>query len=335
MSRSRKAVVVILAIAAAGSVAALLLIHRRRLLIYFGPPQPVTLKGAVMVRSSDVDKELPISGVNVSAAGDLADGDTTSSATGYFALTLSPQVKAGRQILLHFRHPQFEPLDLTALADNRLYLIRMVPIPRPSPPETSLPHVVVSDIKIRYSIKTSELQSVGSIVKTFRVVNTSNVPCNGGSPCSPDGRWKAAVGSATLDAPGGNFLSNARVSCIAGPCPFTRIQIDRFSTGGPTISVTILDWSDTTTFLFEAEVVRSMTSDDVRFSYPVIFGQTLHFTVPAGAEGVCIEADVNRDHIVFPLGLQPRLSWASCTALVNPDQTTVYRCDLKPGYAFQ
>ena len=47
----------------------------------------------------------------------------------------------------------------------------------------------------------------------------------------------------------------------------------------------VLDWSDTTTFLFEAEVFRSMTSDSVRLSYPVIFGQALHFAVPANAEG--------------------------------------------------
>lgn len=335
MSRIRKAVVVILAMAAAGSVAALLLIYRHPLLIRFRPPQPLTLKGAVIVRSSDVDKELPISGVSVSVAGDLGAEDSRSSSTGYFALALRQQVEAGRQLVLHFRHPQFEPLDLTVSADDRLYVVRMVPIAPPRPTAAGLAHVVVSDVTIRYSVKTTELLSVGSTVKTFRVVNTGNVPCNGGSPCSPDRRWKAAVGSATLEASGENFFSKARVSCIAGPCPFTKIQTDRFSSGGPTVSVAILDWSDTTTFLFEAEVVRSLTSDNVRFSYPVIFGQTLHFTVPADAEGVCIEADVNRDHIVFPLGPEPHLSWASCTALVNPGQTKVYQCDLKPGYAFQ
>jgi hypothetical protein len=99
--------------------------------------------------------------------------------------------------------------------------------------------------------------------------------------------------------------------------------------------VVVLDWSDTTTFLFEAELFREMISDSVLVSYPVMFGQTVHFTVPADAEGVCIEADLDRDHIVFPLGPEPRLSWASCTALVNPDRTKLYRCELKPGYGLK
>ena len=202
-------------------------------------------------------------------------------------------------------------------------------------PDTSLAHVTVSNITVRYTIKTTTPLNVGSFVKTFRVVNTANVPCNGRWPCSPDGKWKAALGSATLEAPGGNVFSKARVSCIAGPCPFTNIRSDRFSGGGRTVSVAVLDWSDTTTFLFEAELFREMISDSVRVSYPVTFGQTVHFTVPADAEGVCIEADLDRDHIVFPLGPEPRLSWASCTALVNPDRTKLYRCELKPGYGLK
>src|SRR5262249_59194154 len=132
------------------------------------------------------------------------------------------------------------------------------------------------------------------------VFNSANVPCNGRRPCSPDGKWKAAVGSVTLKASEGNVFSNARVSCIAGPCPFTSIRSDGFSSGGPTISVTVLNWSDTTTFLFEAEVFHAMISDSLRFSYPVIFGQTVDFTVPADAEGVSIEPDLNRHHILFP-----------------------------------
>jgi hypothetical protein len=29
------------------------------------------------------------------------------------------------------------------------------------------------------------------------------------------------------------------------------------------------------------------------------------------------------------------LSWAECNARANPDQTRVFRCQLKPGYQFQ
>ena len=142
------------------------------------------------------------------------------------------------------------------------------------------------------------------------------------------------MGSANLEAPKGSFFSNARVSCIAGPCPFTKIRHDGFSRGGPSVRVEVLDWSGTTTFLFEAEVFRLMMSNSVRSSYPVIFGRAFHFTVPANAEGLCIEADVSRQPVIFPLGPALRLSWASCTESVNPDHSEVYNCELKPGYGF-
>ena len=99
--------------------------------------------------------------------------------------------------------------------------------------------------------------------------------------------------------------------------------------------VEILNWSSTATFLFEAEVFHTTISNSVRSSYPVIFGQALHFTVPGDAEGLCIEADVNRQPVVFPLGPALQLSWATCAESVNPDHTEVYQCELKPGYGFE
>ena len=45
-----------------------------------------------------------------------------------------------------------------------------------------------------------------------------------------------------------------------------------------------------------------MVTDYVRRSYPVIFDRALNFTLPAAAEGVCIQAEVNGEAIVFPLG---------------------------------
>ena len=96
----------------------------------------------------------------------------------------------------------------------------------------------------------SYVGDVGTL-KTFHVVNSGNVRCNGRYPCSPDGEWQAAVGFSSLEAPRGDYFSNARVSCIAGPCPFTKIRYDGFSRGGPSVRVEVLDWSDTTTFLFE------------------------------------------------------------------------------------
>jgi hypothetical protein len=194
---------------------------------------------------------------------------------------------------------------------------------------------VIANVDVRYSIKSTAVQNVGSVVKTFQAVNKGNMPCNGRNPCSPDGRWKAATGSLSVDAGEGNEFRNARVSCIAGPCPFTRINPNKFSSDGHGLTVSALNWSDTATFLLEAEVDRPMVSDTGRESYPVIFGDALNFTLPEGADGVFIEADLNGTPLVFPLGPQLLLSWADCDSRTNRDATKAYRCTLKPGYRFQ
>jgi hypothetical protein len=166
------------------------------------------------------------------------------------------------------------------------------------------------------------------------VVNRGNRACTRPGPCSPDGRWKAAAQTISLDAEQGNQFRNARLSCIAGPCPFTSIVRDNFSRGGRTINATVLNWSDTATFLFQAEVVHPMVSETVRHSYPVIFDRTLNFSLPGSAEGVCLEAEINRTRIIFPLGPALILSWADCHQQPDAESNRLYRCELKPGYEF-
>jgi hypothetical protein len=328
MGYKRKVVIVLLLMLGAASVIGLLQNA-------FRATQLRTIKGAVVVRRDNVDREVPIAGVQVSIAGGLAEKDVWTSPTGYFVLTLARRAKLGEPITLQFRDLQYLPLDVTSFVSDMLVVARMVPIAEFAGTGTSLPQTTVSNVKIRYTVKTSTIINVGSTLKTFHVVNSGNVPCNGRYPCSPDGKWQAAVGFSSLEAPTGDFFSNARVSCIAGPCPFTKIRYDGFSRGGPSVRVEVLDWSDTTTFLFEAEVFRSMTSDSVRSSYPVIFGRALHFTVPANVEGLCIEAEIERQPVVFPLGPPLNLSWGTCNESVNPDHTEVYQCELKPGYGFE
>ena len=84
-----------------------------------------------------------------------------------------------------------------------------------------------------------------------------------------------------------------RVSCIAGPCPFTKIDSDGFSNGGRKIGATVRAWSDTVTFLVEAEVIHTMLTDSIRQAYPSIFGRGMSFTLPPTGQGPSIEADVN------------------------------------------
>jgi len=138
-----------------------------------------------------------------------------------------------------------------------------------------------------------------------------------------------------LDAGEGNAFRDARASCIAGPCPFTKIQGDQPSQDSRIFTVSALDWSDTTTFLLEAEVFRPMVSQTEHWSYPVIFGEGLSFTLPASAESVSIEADLNGQTIIYPLSPSLFLSWATCDAAATPEKGQVFRCTAKPGYRFQ
>ncbi|HEV3481396.1 MAG TPA: hypothetical protein VGR97_03615, partial [Candidatus Acidoferrales bacterium] len=253
----------------------------------------------------------------------------------YFKLALRPRLKRGQPITLQFRHKDYKPLDLTTTLDHKLYVIHMVALHQEAVAPSDRPLIPLSNVFVRYSTETTTSDNIGTGLKTFRVENTGNVPCNGRAPCSPDGRWKGAIASTSLDAGVGNTYDDARLSCIAGPCPFTRIVSDNFSHGGRYISVSILNWSDTTTFLLQAEVFRIQISNIVRESYPVIFGNSLNFTLPASAEGPSLEAEESGQNIVFPLGPSPALSWADCNVRVGKDQSKSYRCELKPGYQFR
>lgn len=292
----------------------------------------ISLRGAVTVQDTDTRKEQPIADVEVTA--DLATVPAKSDSTGLFTLPLRGFVRRGHPLVLHFRHPHYLPLDVNDFVGDKLYIVHMLPLPAVAS-STARPAVKVANVRVRYSGRVMTEFNIGSAVKTFQIENKGNVPCKGQRPCSPDGKWHAAQASASLDAGTGNEFRSARASCIAGPCPFTKIESDHYSRGEQTYTVSARDWSDTATFLLEAEVVHPMVSQIVHESYPVIFGEGLNFTLPSTAEGVSIEAELDGQMIIFPLGPELFLSWASCNARVNPDQTKVYRCDLKPGYSFQ
>jgi hypothetical protein len=297
--------------------------------------KPLSVKGAVIKQDADTRKQSPIMGVEISVADNLALADAKSDFSGYFRLTLRPGVKRGQSITLQLRHGDYQPVDVKAVLSNELYIVSMVPIQQEVDAQSSPTQTPIANVFVRYSIESTTSVNIGTGVKTFQVVNKGNVRCDGHPPCSPDGKWKAAMGTASLDAGDGNVYDHARLSCIAGPCPFTRIESDHFSLGGRNIGVTVLNWSDTTTFLLQAEVSRYEINDIARESYPVIFGDSLNFTLPAAAEGPSVEAELSGENIVFPLGPAPQLSWAVCNVRVERDQSKLYRCGLKPGYQFR
>jgi len=335
--KQKKRIIWIVAIAVVAAMAIALVFRLR----HWIPSGSMTIQGAVIRRDSDPRKELPISGAAISASDGVTSASTESDASGYFTVTLK-RVWPGRTVNLTFRHVDYRPVDLTLhaglrMAGKELYVAAMTPIPQQSGETADSPQSVVSNVRIRYTVNSQTEENIGSAVRTFQVVNKGDVPCNRQAPCSPDGNWKAVTGSLSLDAGPGNEFRNVRASCIAGPCPFTRIDSNGFASGGRNITVSALDWSDTATFLLEAEVFHTAIGSNVRESYPVIFGRTLNFTLPPTQEGVSIEAEVDGASMVFPLGPELFLSWATCTARNDTEEartTTVYRCELKPGYRF-
>jgi hypothetical protein len=304
-------------------------------------PHWTIIQGAVIRSDTDTRKETPLADVVITAWHGIESVSTQSDATGYFKITFPGTVLPGTTVNLSFQHQDYQMLDMQVPIRFRSSLRQLVVAAMKSTaaeanPEPSRVSTVVSNISVRYTVNAQSDQNIGSAAKTFQVINLGNVPCDHHAPCSPDGYWKASTGSAEFDAGPGNEFREARASCIAGPCPFTRIDASGFAGGGRTISATALDWSDTATFLLEAEVFHSAIVSNVRKSYPVVFGRALNFTLPPTAEGVSLEAELNGSQMVFPLGPELYLSWANCAARTESDakKSTVYQCELKPGYRF-
>jgi len=196
----------------------------------------IVLQGAILVQDSDVRKERPIAGVEVTAIDSLRVESVKSDSSGLFLIALHEGAKRGDPILLKFSHPDFRFLEQREFVGDKLYVIHMVPRAE-SPADAARPPTNVSNVTVRYSVKTTTSVNIGSAVKTFQVENHGNVPCRNQHPCSPDGKWKAALGSTTLDAGAGNEFRDARVSCIAGPCPFTKIESEKSIQGGQIITL--------------------------------------------------------------------------------------------------
>jgi hypothetical protein len=325
-SRRMAFLLVLLVVAViAGTVFIVLEISRRGLVH--------TFTGVVLTANPDPAKQVAIPHARVTAIGRTGEATAQSDDSGSFRITLREGLWVGESVQLTFEHAGYQPVELKQRIFNQLWVAHLAPVPAKAEAATAAgPGVILSDVRVRYLTKGATFTAIGSMARTFQVVNRSDVPCEGHPPCSPDGRWRAAIDGLKLDAGEGQEYRNARVSCIAGPCPFARIEMDDFSHGGRIISVAVRDWSDTVTFLVEAEVVRTVANDLVQQAYPAIFGRLISFTLPASAQGPSFEAEWNGQEITFPLGPDLLLSWANCSQKVEPDRTRLYSCELKPGF---
>jgi hypothetical protein len=326
-----------LAIAAAAAVAALAVIIGFRHL----RPAWTTIQGAVIRRDADPRRELPIANATVTATRGTTSLNAQSDASGYFKIAFPGVIWPGQVVNVTFQHPDYDPLNVQILVRFRsttrqLVIAELKPVSEKTAPESAEAPAVVNNIRVRYTVNSQSEESIGSAVRTFQVTNLGNIPCRHQAPCSPDGYWKASMGSVELDAGSGNEFRDARASCIAGPCPFTRIDSSAFANGGRMITARAIDWSDTATFVVEAEVFHTGIVSNVRETYPVVFGRALHFTVPPTQEGVSLEAELNGVPMVFPMGPDLYLSWATCSVRPSSEiqKAMTYQCELKPGFQF-
>jgi hypothetical protein len=303
---------------------------------------PVSLAGAVLRQDDDPGKQTPLANVKVTALDKdsvTASGKSTSS--GFFNLTIRPPVYRGRFITLRFQHPEYQPLEITVtLPAPKLFIARMQPLaPEPlnklDTAKASAKIIRIKDAKVRYLLKNHTTINVGTLAKQFLAPNIANVPCQKHGLCSPDEKWKATATILPIDADQGNEFQNVRVSCIAGPCPFTSVEPDDMARPARKMNITVVNWSDTADFLVEADVTRTTATDTVRYSYPFIVSQTMNFALPSASEGPSIEANFDGQAIVCPLGPDLILSWATCSVEVPTGGNKIYRCELKPGYEYE
>jgi hypothetical protein len=248
-------------------------------LIRWQKQRPVSLRGSVIVANVDPRKQLPIGGVLV-WADDLSGSTSKTDSSGFFVLTLPKPIRRGHPIVLHYRHQQYRPLDVNDYVGNQLYIVHLEPTDN-KPAPNDQPSAKLSNVRVRYTEKTQTEFNVGSAVKTFEVQNKGNIPCKKQHPCSPDGKWKASLGAITLDAGVGNEFRAPRASCIAGPCPFTRIESNQMSQAGRVLTLTVRDWSDTATGPTRRPVFQSMVANGSIGPIPVIFGEGMSFTLPS------------------------------------------------------
>src|SRR6185312_15254170 len=221
--------------------------------------KPVILRGAIVTENSDPQKQLPVGDVVVSTTNDNISQSVKSDSSGLFDLTLPTAVRRGTPLTLQFLRAGYFPYELKDYVSDKLFVVHLKPMQTESL-QPSHPVAKVGNVLVKYSIKDSTSANIGSAVRTFEVKNTGNVPCKGKDkdPCSPDGKWKAAKGSVSLDAGEGNLFQNVRASCIAGPCPFTKIEGMEQREAQRNVTVSAFNWSDTAVFLVEAEVIHPM-----------------------------------------------------------------------------
>src|SRR5262249_48345401 len=154
-----------------------------------------------IAQNEDPRKELPIASVVVTASDGASLTRTKSDTNGFFAFSFRKRLlRLHPVIMLTFSHADYESLEMTAKPGGDITIAKLVSNKPLEPANNAAPKQTIGNVTVRYSIKSSNVATVGSAVRSFEVPNAGNVPCNSRSPCSPDGKWKAATGNTLLEA---------------------------------------------------------------------------------------------------------------------------------------
>ena len=133
-------------------------------------------------------------------------------------------------------------------------------------------------------------------------------------------------------------MSSATQGFLASPdrAPSQRSNWRSFRRDGRHFNVSVRDWSDTTTFLLEAEVVRRMTGDTLRRILSSNFRTRCELQPARGGAGTRASKRKSMEKaLFFPLDQISSYDGPIATVGVDRDQSETYRCKLKPGYQFR
>src|SRR3984957_11410914 len=112
--------------------------------------RPVSLQGSVNVQDADPRKELPIGDVQVFTS-DEPPVTARSDPSGFFRLTLARGVRRGRPVTLHFRHKDYQPLDLDEFVGDKLYIVHLAPLAPLAARAQEQQQTKVGNVRVRLS----------------------------------------------------------------------------------------------------------------------------------------------------------------------------------------
>src|SRR5580698_8405944 len=131
------------------------------LIAHFIGRYPLTLSGVVVTDAPDPTKELPIADVEVTLTGAFGSHSVHSDASGFFNMAMQPPLPLTQPIMLHFRHPDYLPLDMQDVGD-KLYIAHLTPRAHAATDQRS--EAAIAHVVAQYFVNATTKEHIGSAV---------------------------------------------------------------------------------------------------------------------------------------------------------------------------